>query len=140
MSVIVASPLTIYFVIYSIRAMWGGQHRLEHVLGQEHLFKRILVLFAAGMWAGLTVYSFLPENAQRFAQSSCKPQPLLLSFFLMTPISVGIMKKDQKPWLGPTVATPLLLIILAWVVAIFLKRHIIWPRGEPYRFNFWKVL
>jgi len=120
--------------------MWGGQHRLEHVLGQEHLFNRILVLFAAGIWSGLTIYTFLPENANRFAQSSCQPQPLLLNFFLMTPISVGIMKKDQKPWLGPTVATPFFLIILAWVVAIFLKRHVIWPRGEPYRFNFWRVL
>ena len=139
-SVIVASPLTIYLVIYSVRAIWGGEHRLENVLGQGHLFKRLLVLVAAVIWIGLTVYSFLPQNASHFAQSSCKPQPQLLNFFLITPISVGIMKGDQKPWLGPLVAAPLFLIILAWVVAILLKRHIIWPRGEPYRFNFWKVL
>jgi len=63
-----------------------------------------------------------------------------LNFFLITPISVSIMKGDQKPWLGPAVAAPLFFIILAWVVAILLKRHVIWPRGEPYRFNFWKVL
>ena len=139
-SVIVASPLTIYLVIYSIRALWGGKHRLENVLGQGHLFKRLFVLFAAVIWIGLTVYSFLLKNAHHFAQSSCKPQPVLLNFFLITPISVGIMKGDQQPWLGPAIAIPFFLIVLAWVAAILLKRHIIWPRGEPYRFNFWKVL
>jgi hypothetical protein len=139
-SVIVASPLTIYFVVYSIRAMWGGEHRLENVLGRGQLLKRLFVMLAAVIWIALTIYTFLPQNAQRFAQSSCKPQPPLLNFFLITPISVGIMKGDQKPWLGPVVATPLFFLVLAWVIAILLKRHIIWPRGEPYRFNFWKVL
>lgn len=139
-SVIVASPLTIYFVIYSVRAMWGGEHRLENVLGPGQLFKRLFVLFAAVMWIGLTIYSFLPQNASHFAQASCRPQPLLLNFFLITPISFSIMKGGQTPWLGAAVATPLFLIVLAWVAAILLKRNIIWPRGEPYRFNFWKVL
>ena len=120
--------------------MWGGLHRLENVLGKGHLFKRLFVLFAAAIWIALTVYSFLPQNASRFAQSSCKPQPLLLNFFLITPISVGLMKGGQIPWLAVLVATPFFLIILAWVIAILLKRHVIWPRGEPYHFNFWKVL
>lgn len=140
MSVIVASPLTIYLVVYSIRAMWGGQHRLENVLGKGHLFKRLFVLLSAAIWIALTAYTFLPQNARNFAQASCKPQPLLLNFFLLTPISVGFMKRHQEPWLGVVVAIPLFLIVLAWVVAILLKRHVIWPRGQPYRFNFWKVL
>ena len=139
-SVIVASPLTIYLNIYSIRAMWGGQHRLENVLGKENLFKRLFVLFATVIWAALTIYSFIPKNTPRFAQSSCKPQPLVLNFFLITPISVGLMERKEKPWLGVVVAIPLLLIITAWVTAILLKRRVIWPPGEPYRVNFWKVL
>ncbi|KAF9653696.1 hypothetical protein BDM02DRAFT_3107670 [Thelephora ganbajun] len=139
-SVIVASPLTIYLVIYSIRAMWGGQHRLDNILGQGHLIKRLFVLFAAAIWIALTTYSFIPQNAPRFAQGSCKPRPLILNFFLVTPISIGIMERKEKPWLGVVVALPLFLVILAWVVAILLKRHTIWPPGEPYRFNFWKVL
>jgi hypothetical protein len=136
-SVIVASPLTIYLVVYSIRAIWGGKHRLENVLGQGQSFERFFVMFAAGVWSGLTIYTFLPQRAHRFAQSSCKPRHPVLSFFLITPTPV---KGDRKPWLGLAVATPLFLLVLAWVTAILLKRRIIWPQGEPYRFNFWKVL
>jgi len=44
------------------------------------------------------------------------------------------------PWLVVVIAIPLLLLISAWVTAILLKRRIIWPPGEPYRLNFWKVL
>lgn len=139
-SVIVASPLTIYLVVYSIRAMWGGEHRLENVLGQGHLSKRLFVLLAAVIWLALTIYSFLPQNTLHFAQSSCKPQPQLLNFFLITPISVGLMERKEKPWLGAVVAIPFFLIVLAWVVAILLKRRVIWPRGEPYRPHIWKVL
>jgi hypothetical protein len=139
-SVIVASPLTIYLVIYSTRAIWGGMHRLEDVLGKGHIFKRVVVLLAAAIWIALTIYSYLPGNAPHFAQASCRPQSLLLNFFLLTPISVGIMDRKELPWLGPVIAIPFFLILLAWVIAIFLKRHIIWPRGEPYRPNFWRVL
>ena len=120
--------------------MWAGIHRLENVLGQGHLYKRLFVLLAAAIWLALTIYSFLPQNASNFAQASCKPQPQLLNFFLITPISVGFMERKEKPWLGVVVAIPLLLIVVAWVVAILLKREVIWPRGEPYRFHFWKVL
>lgn len=139
-SVIVASPLTIYLVIYSIRAMWRGQHRLENVLGQGHLMKRLFVLFGAAIWIALTTYTFIPGNASHFAQASCKPRPLLLNFFLITPITVGLQKRKTEPWLIGVVALPLFLIVLAWVTAILLKRRVIWPPGEPYRVNFWKVL
>jgi hypothetical protein len=139
-SVIVASPLTIYLVIYSIRAMWGGMHRLENILGPGHVFKRLFVLLAAAIWIALTIYSYLPGSSSHFAQASCKPQPPLLSFFLLTPISVGIMRRKEFPWLGVVIAIPFFLIVLAWAIAILLKRSIIWPPGTPYRFNFWKVL
>lgn len=139
-SVIVASPLTIYLVIYSVRAIWGGEHRLENVLGKGHVFKRLLVLFAAVLWAALTIYTFLPQNAPHFAQSSCKPRPLLLNFFLITPISAAIEEGGERPWIGVVVAIPLLLLVVAWVIAILLKRYVIWPPGEPYHVNFWRVL
>ena len=138
-SVIVASPLTIYLVIYSIVAMFVTLHRLENVLGKGHLFRRLLVLFAAAIWTALTIYSFVPGNAPRFAQQSCQPRPLVLNFFLITPISVGLGERHEKPWLGVVIALPLFLIILAWVTAILLKRDLIWPPGQPYRLNFWRV-
>ena len=138
-SVIVASPLTIYLVIYSIIAMWGSLHRLETVLGEGHLFRRLLVLFAAVIWSALTIYSFIPKYAPHFAQRSCQPRPLVLNFFLITPISVGLAQRHDKPWLGVVIALPLFLIVLAWVTAILLKRHVIWPPGEPYRVKFWEV-
>jgi len=37
------------------------------------------------------------------------------------------------------IALPLFLIVLAWVTAILLKRDLIWPPGQPYRLNFWRV-
>jgi hypothetical protein len=138
-SVIVASPLTIYLVIYSISAMFGGKHRLEGVLGQGQLFKRLFVLVAAAIWTTLTIFSFLPKSAPHFSQNSCQPRPLLLNFFLITPFSVAIEEGQEHPWVGPVVALPLVMIIVAWVTAILLRRHIIWPPGEPYRVNFWKV-
>ena len=119
--------------------MWGGQHRLEGVLGQGHLFKRLFVLVAAAVWASLTIFSFIPQNASYFSQTSCKPRPLVLNFFLATPISVGIEEGGEHPWVAVLVALPLFLIILAWVIAILIRRSLIWPRGEPYRVNFWRV-
>ena len=140
MSVIVASPLTIYLIIYSLRAMWGGHHRLDSVLGKGHLFRRLIVLLAAAIWIAFTIYSFVPQNASHFAQRSCQSRPLVLNFFLLTPISVGFEAGENRPWLAVVVALPLFLIVLAWVTAILLRRHVIWPPGQPYRFNFWKVL
>jgi len=64
---------------------------------------------------------------------------LLLNFFLVTPITVGIEVGEDTPWVAVLVALPLFLLVLAWVTAILLKRRVIWPRGEPYRLNFWKV-
>jgi len=119
--------------------MWSRLHRLEDVLGKGHLFRRLLVLSAAAIWTALTIYSFVPHNALRFAQQSCQPRPLLLNFFLITPISVGLGARHEKPWLGVVIAIPLFLIILAWVTAILLKRDVIWPPGEPYRVKFWEV-
>lgn len=139
-SVIVASPLTIYLIIYSIRAMWGGQHRLENVLGKGHLFRRLFVLLAALIWVALTIHPFLSRNAAHFAQRSCQPRPLLLNFFLLTPMTVGIELGEDHPWVAVVVALPIFLIILAWVTAILLKRQVIWPPGEPYRVKFWTVL
>jgi hypothetical protein len=139
-SVIVASPLTIYLVVYSLAAMFGSMHRLEDILGKGHIFKRLVVLVAAAIWGTLTIYSFLSGSIHHFAQESCRPQPLLLNFFLLTPISVSIMERRDLPWLGPVIAIPLFLIVLAWVIAILLKRRVIWPPGQRYRFNFWKVL
>ena len=119
--------------------MWGRLHRLEGILGQGHLLKRLSVLSAAAIWTTLTIYSFVPHHAIRFSQHSCQPRPLLLNFFLITPISVGLEEGYQKPWLGAVVAIPLFLIIAAWVTAILLKRDDIWPPGEPYCVNFLEV-
>ena len=119
--------------------MWGNLHRLENVLGKGYLFRRLLVLFAAAIWTALTIFSFVPHNTTRFSQQSCQPRPLVLNFFLITPISVGLEERHEKPWLGAVIALPLFLIILAWVIAILLKRHDIWPPGKPYRVKFWCV-
>jgi len=138
-SVIVASPLTIYLTIYSICAMLGGMHRLEKVLGKGNLFRRLLVLFAAATWVVLTIYSFLPQHVSHFSQESCQAQPLVLNFFLITPITSTLVEWHNNPWLRVAIPTPLFLTILAWVTVIFCKRHVIWLPGEPYRVRFWRI-
>jgi len=139
-SVIVASPLTIYLTIYTVCTILGGQvHRLENILGQGNLFRRLLVLSAAAIWIALTIYSFLPQHISHFSQESCRARPLVLNFFLITPITTILVEWHNKPWLRVAIPIPLFLTILAWVAVILRKRRVIWPPGETYRVKFWEV-
>jgi len=137
---LVLSPITVYFVAYSIRSFWSGQHRLEGLLGRTRYLRRIIVLLAGATWMGIFIYAYLPNNGERFAQASCKGRSVMDAFYLIVPflymaafISLGIAY--------PVVlfVLPFVLVIVAWIIAILLRKDEIWPPGEPHRRRFVKV-
>ena len=103
------------------------------------MFRRLLVLIAAAVWVALSIYSFLPQHISHFSQESCQARPLVLNFFLITPITATLMEWHNRPWVRVAIPTPLFLTVLAWITVILRKRRVIWPPGEPYRVKFWEV-
>ena len=119
---IASSPVSIYFLVYSIRAFWG-EHRLDAVLGKKKYLNRGLVFLAAGIWISIVVYTS-PGLAQgRFTQGSCTTvtaQEMFGTEGLINPAAVIIAA----------------LAVLSWPVSIVLARKEIWPPGERYRPRF----
>jgi hypothetical protein len=118
---IATPPVSIYFLIYSIRALWG-QHRLDTVLGREHHLNRGLVFFAAGMWVSILIYTSLRSTKGRFAQDSCDTitaQEVLVS-------------KD----LGGAPVFIIGIAAFSWLISIALARKEIWSPGQRYRPKF----
>jgi hypothetical protein len=119
---ITSSPVSIYFLVYSIRGFWG-EHRLDMILGKRNYLNRGLVFLAAGIWIGIVVYTSLDSTEVRFAQASCMPMTVLQVFARQ----------------GPLVFPPLCIAaaaVLSWVISIALARKEIWPPGERYRPKF----
>jgi hypothetical protein len=109
---------------------------MDHVLGKGKILSRVLVLSSGAIWIALTVYAYLPLHLTYFAQSSCKEKPAISRFFVATPIVAAIGLGEEFSWVGIVAASPLILIALGWIVAIILRRHYIWPKGESYRPKF----
>lgn len=118
---ITASPVSLCFLVYSIRAFWG-EHRLDTVLGKENYLNRGLVFFATGIWISIVVYTSLESTRHHFAQGSCK---------IITEREVF-----YRNWI--TDPTFILAVIAAffWVTSIVVARKDIWPSGERYRPKF----
>ena len=74
-SFIASSPVSIYFLFYSIRAFWG-ERRLNTVLGKKKYLNRGMVFFAAAIWISIIVYTSLKSTQDRFAQRSCETRTM----------------------------------------------------------------
>lgn len=137
---LVLSPITVYFVTYSIRSFWSDHHRLESLLGRTRYLRRFLVLLAGAAWLAIFIYAYLPKNGDRFAQASCKGRSVMDTFYLIVPL-VYIVVFGQFGIVYPVVlfVLPIVAMIVTWVTAILLRRKEIWPPGEPYRPRFVKV-
>ncbi|KAF9782943.1 hypothetical protein BJ322DRAFT_1073515 [Thelephora terrestris] len=122
-----SSPVSVYFLFYSIRAFWG-EHRLSTVLGKQNHLNRGLVFFALGIWIAIVVYTSLASGStrSRFAQESCKTITTQEVF-----LSRGF---NGAPYIIAAMAAP------SWLVSVVLARREIWPRGEGYRPKFTTVL
>lgn len=115
---IISSPVSVYFLVYSIRAFWS-KHRLDEVLGKKERLNRGLVLTAVGAWVAICVYT-RPAMSDRFFQASCDPTSI------SDVLSAGFIGSS----LVAAVAA------LSWLISIFLARKEIWPPGERYRPRF----
>ena len=118
---IASSPVSIYFLVYSIRAFWAG-HRLDAVLGKENYLNRGLVFFAMGIWTSIVVYTSLGSTLLRFSQGSCSTVTAQEVF--------GI-----EGFVGPSSIIGA-VAVLSWPVCIIVARKEIWPPGERYRPKF----
>jgi hypothetical protein len=122
---IVSSPVSIYFIIYSVRTFWG-EHRLDTVLGRKNYLNRGLIFFAAGIWIAIVIYTSLKSTQSRFTQGSCR-----------------IITAQEVFALRGLIGSPPVIItaiaVLSWAFSIVLARKEIWPPGERYRPKFTTV-
>ena len=116
---IASSPVSFYFLVYSIRAFWG-EHRLDTVLGKKEYLNRGMVFFAVGIWISIVVYTSLKSTRNHFTQGSCKVQTAQEAF--------GLEGLNGAPFV-----VIVAIAAISWVISIVLARKEIWPPGERYR-------
>lgn len=134
---LVLSPVTVYFVGYSIRSFWSRHHRLENLLGPSHYLQRFVVLLAGVWWLALFIYAYLPRGVRHFAQASCKGRSVTEGFYLTVPFLY--LQALGEIYLDVLFALPFVILTIAWIAAIVLRREEIWPPGLPYSPRFVKV-
>lgn len=133
------SPLSLYIAIYAIRSVWGDANRLTPALGPGHVIPRIIVLSALLIWIGLVVYIMLPTHLSYFTQFSCDQQDdsgLIKYFFFLPIVLFANHFTLVRQWI---VTLPIQIAIIAWTIAILLRRSEIWPKGKRHSPRFWKV-
>ena len=137
---LVLSPITVYFIGFSIRSFWSTQHRLDSLLGPTHHFRRFVVLLAGAAWLAVFVYAYLPKGVIHFAQASCKGRSVTEGFYLTVPF-LYIQARAQEGIIYPAVLFPVpgIILTIAWIAAIYLRKEEIWPPGTPYRPRIVKV-
>ena len=113
---IASSPVSIYFLVYLIRAFWD-EHRLDEVLGKKNHLNRGLVFFAAGIWISIVIYTSLGSAQGHFTQESCH------SWTEQEVFRYGGFLNIPSITLTPIAA-------LSWIISIVLARKEIWPPGE----------
>lgn len=117
-----SSPVSFYFMVYSIRAFWS-EHRLDTVLGKKNYLNRGLVFLAFGIWVSIAIYTSLESTQKHFYQGSCKT--------ITTKQILRLQLLNGAPFLSiAIVAAP------PWIISIVAARKAIWPPGERYRPKF----
>ena len=121
---IASSPVSFYFLFYSIEAFWYN-HRLDTVLGKEKYLNRGMVFFAAGMWTSIVVYTSLDSTQNNFTQSSCETETVQEIFVrvVINPQELGFGLLIS-PWFLFTIAA-----LFSWLISIWRARKDIWPPG-----------
>jgi len=136
---IVCSPVNVYFTGYSIRAFWSS-HRLDAVLGKKQHIRRAMVFFSVAVWIAILVYAYLPQRYTKFSQDTCRGGSIAEAVFLGAPfVFIWAMATNGFVGIATALLAPPIIVIVAWIFAIFWKRKEIWPPGERYRPRFGKV-
>ncbi|KAF8522715.1 hypothetical protein BU17DRAFT_15407, partial [Hysterangium stoloniferum] len=138
--VIASSPTSAYIVIYAIRSIFWGGHRMGAVFGK----RRIVVAAIATLpfWIALAAYTMFPKNQSSFTQISCEQALGWGEFkaFLFLPFVLYVWVTDGTGLFGHVLlALPVEIVVISWSIAILRSRHDIWPRGERFRFRFRQV-
>jgi len=129
---IALSPVSFYFLLYSIKSFWG-EHRLDAILGKKKNLNRGLVFFAIATWIAIVVYTSLGSTENNFTQKSC------LSGTVQEVSIQGVLNPEKIGLFWFFLNPGIILGIIAafsWFVAIVLARKEIWPPGERYRPKF----
>ncbi|CAL1708937.1 unnamed protein product [Somion occarium] len=129
-TIITGSPLSVYLFIYSIVSFWYKKHRLNGIVGEGHLFVRLLILAAGALWICLLVYILVPSNLSHFAQESCVAANTFVSWLYLIPFMIIGDSSAGVPWLTALVFGTVGLVVVSWIVAIILQRKSIWRSGE----------
>lgn len=117
-------------------SFWYKKHRLNTIVGEGQLLRRILILIAAAIWVSLLIYILVPTTISHFAQESCDTQLVPLANYLYVfPFRV-ISALKQVPWIFVVIIGTFVTIVLSWIIGIFLQRETIWPRGERWQPRF----
>ena len=146
---IAGSPLSLYIVVNALLSMLAGGlrpgHSLASVFGGNRKFHvriiaRLIVLGAFAVWFTLLVYTLSPSHHNHFAQFSCEGSIVyggnaIIGSIFVLPIYVFLNIGKLSPVI---ITSPAQLTVIAWLVAIVLKRHEIW-RGGGFKFHFQRV-
>jgi hypothetical protein len=121
---LVLSPITVYFVGYSVRSFWSTHHRLESLLGRTRYLRRFVVLFAGAAWLAIFIYAYLPKGVDHFAQASCKGRTFTETFYLIVPfLYIQINAEAGVVYPAILFSVPFVIMITAWIIAIVKKRN-----------------
>lgn len=127
----VASPLSLYILIYAIRSVFARKknknHRMAEVFGKGQVLNRALVIAMFPFWITLTVFIALPSQRHRFSQLACdwRSSQAGLGFFYYNPFSIA-----SEWWKVVASVSPLVILILFWTIGIWLQRKIIWKHDR----------
>jgi len=132
---LVFSPITIYFVAYSIRPFRHDQNQLGYLLGRSCYLRRSIVLLAGATWLSIFIYAYLPNSSEHFAQASCKGRSVMDAYYLIVPF-LYISSSLNVGTAFPVVLfiLPFVIMIAAWIIAILRRKDEIWSPDEPDRF------
>jgi uncharacterized membrane protein len=136
---IVGSPLMFYMTIYAVRSLLGHKHRMDKLMQTR---KRAYCGFAIGtvvIWMACVIYTLSTVNRDKFSQPECHSEAKRMLF------QIAFMLRGIKklPVAGAAFITTTALTIVAFFVAIWIRRHELWyhtgSRKNPSVVFVWSV-
>ncbi|KAF7326894.1 hypothetical protein MVEN_02583300 [Mycena venus] len=121
-----ASPLSLYLILYVFRSLLGRQTRLQAVFGPGMYLNRALVLVMLPLWASVLGFTAMPTSTWEFQQAACDTEIAsnhVASLFFLP----FILFFTTYPEAGALIIAS---ITIAWGVAIYRLRKIIWAKHD----------
>jgi predicted membrane protein len=136
------SPLTFYMAFYAIRSVFGNPHKMDDLMGKKHVWQRVIAVGTFCLWAIYLGFS-IGRSHVHFSQGSCQDKFYITAYSFVLPFMLFyVIWTDLSHVAVLVLGIPLLLVVVAWGVAIFLRRETLWYRdhtGKLLHPGFWKV-